>query len=294
MEMHQIRYFLAVAETLNFTRAAAACHVSQPSLTRAIHKLEDELGGPLFRRERERTGLTELGRLMKPYLEQTLSLAQAARREADSFRNLERAPLTLGVMCTIGPTRLTPLVSLLANRVPGLELKLREGSGRKILDALLGGEVDVAIVGLPDYPEPVRAEPLYRERYVVAFAPGHRFEAMNAVPVAAMEGENYLRRLNCEYPDHFRAQGGDWTVNLNVRYESEREDWIQAMILAGLGCAFMPEYMPMFPAIRSRVVIEPEIAREVSLVTVRGRRHSPALDLLVGMAKGHPWSQSPA
>lgn len=291
MEMHQIRYFLAVAEALNFTRAAAACHVAQPSLTRAIRKLEDELGGPLFRRERERTGLTELGRRMKPYLEQTLSLAQAAQREAESFRNLDRAPLTLGVMCTIGPTRLTPLVGLLANRVPGLELKLREGAGRQIIDALLKGEVDAAIVGLPDYPDLVRAEPLYRERYVVAFAPGHRFEAMNAVPVSAMEGENYLRRLNCEYPEHFRAQAGDWTVGLNVRYESEREDWIQAMILAGMGCAFMPEYMPMFPAIRSRVVIEPEIARDVSLLTVRGRRHPPALDLLVGMAKSHPWSR---
>jgi DNA-binding MarR family transcriptional regulator len=69
MELHQIRYFLAVAETLNFNRAAERCNVSQPTLTRAIKKLEEELGGPLFRRERKLTHLTDLGRLMRPHLE---------------------------------------------------------------------------------------------------------------------------------------------------------------------------------------------------------------------------------
>src|SRR5882757_8481087 len=73
MEMHQVRYFLAVAETLNFTRAAEKCNVTQPALTRAIQKLEEELGGLLLRRERNLTHLSDLGRLMKPHLEQILS-----------------------------------------------------------------------------------------------------------------------------------------------------------------------------------------------------------------------------
>jgi len=290
MEMHQIRYFLAVSEANNFTRAAVACHVSQPSLTRAIQKLEHELGGPLFRRERNRTGLTALGQLMKPYLEETLASAETARREAARFRKLERAPLTLGVMCTIGPPRLVPLVNRLATRVPGLEFKLREARGRRVVELLLAGEVDAALVGLPTYPDKIRAELLYRERYVVAFPPGHRFEAMNAVPVAALNGEAYLRRLDCEYLDNFRETVGEWPVRLDVRYQSEREDWIQAMVLAGMGCAVMPEYTPLFPSLRTRIVIEPELSRDVSLLTVRGRRHSPALDLLVRMAKAHDWT----
>ncbi len=290
MEMHQIRYFLAVSETNNFTRAATACHVSQPSLTRAIQKLEHELGGPLFRRERGRTGLTALGQLMKPYLEEALVSADTARREAQRFRKLERAPLTLGVMCTIGPPRLVPLVNRLATRVPGLEFKLREAPGRRIVELLLAGEVDAAMVGLPTYPDEVRAEPLYRERYVVAFPPGHRFEAMNAVPVAALDGEAYLRRLDCEYLDFFGEAAGAWPVHLDVRYQSEREDWIQAMVLAGMGCAVMPEYTPLFPTLKTRIVIDPELTRDVSLLTVRGRRHSPALDLLVRIAKAHDWN----
>src|SRR5260370_42525149 len=89
VEMHQIRYFLAVCETLNFTRAAGACNVSQPSLTRAIKGLEDELGGPLFRRERNNTHLTSLGEMMRPHLTQVLIEIDAAKERAKSFAKLD-------------------------------------------------------------------------------------------------------------------------------------------------------------------------------------------------------------
>src|SRR5215475_4446997 len=104
MEMHQIRYFLAVSEVLNFTRAAERCHVSQPALTRAIQTLEDELGGPLFHRERQNTHLTELGRMMLPYLQDVLDQSRQAKERARAFASPGSAPLALGVMCTIGPT----------------------------------------------------------------------------------------------------------------------------------------------------------------------------------------------
>ena len=81
MEMHQVRYFLAVCEALNFTRAAEACHVAQPSLTTAIKKLEAELGGELFRRERSRTHLTDLGKLMRPHLETIYAASEAAKAD---------------------------------------------------------------------------------------------------------------------------------------------------------------------------------------------------------------------
>ena len=103
MEMHQVRYFLAVSETLNFTRAAERCNVAQPSLTRAVQKLEEELGGQLFRRERSRTHLTDLGRLMYPHLQALYDASVAARAEAEDFRRLKRASLNLGVMCTNRP-----------------------------------------------------------------------------------------------------------------------------------------------------------------------------------------------
>src|SRR6476469_9459846 len=99
MEMHQVRYFLAVSELLNFTRAAERCNVAQPSLTRAVKLLEDELGGPLFHRERANTHLSELGRMVKPYLEQVFAQAAEAKRHAVDFTRLSHTKLTIGMMC---------------------------------------------------------------------------------------------------------------------------------------------------------------------------------------------------
>src|SRR5215217_2875820 len=124
MEMHQVRYFLAVAEELNFTRAAERCNVAQPSLTRAIKLLEGELGGPLFNRERANTHLSELGRMVKPYLVEVYAKTQEAKRQALDFSKLRKTPLKLGVMCTIQPDELLELVSGLQARHPGIELEV--------------------------------------------------------------------------------------------------------------------------------------------------------------------------
>ena len=105
MEMHEVRYFLAACETMNFHRAASSCNVTQPALTRAIKKLEIELGGSLFRRDHSGAQLTDFGRLMRPHLEDVLGRTKNAQQVARSFLRLEAAPLTLGVMCTIGPMR---------------------------------------------------------------------------------------------------------------------------------------------------------------------------------------------
>ena len=105
MEMHQVRYFLAVCETLNFTRAAQACDVSQPALTRAVHKPERELGGLLLRRESSLTHLTDFGRLVRPHLERMMAEAEAAKSTALRFLQMDNAQINLGVMCSVGPIR---------------------------------------------------------------------------------------------------------------------------------------------------------------------------------------------
>lgn len=290
MEMHQVRYFLAVCEALNFTRAADQCNVAQPSLTRAIKKLEEELGGPLLRRERKRTHLTDLGRLMKPHLETVYAASEAARAEAKGYGKLDTPSLELGVMCTIGPTRLVDFLNCLRRDISSLDVALHENPGHRLVDQLLGGELDVALIGLPEYPDRMDARALFQERYVVAFPKGHRFEDMTAVPMRELDGEDYLSRVNCEYPDHFDSLGVPKHWQVNVRYKSEREDWIQAMILSGMGCTVMAEFLPVLPGIPTRVLVEPEIARTVSLVTVSGRRYSPIVQAFMRLAQRYSWS----
>jgi len=111
MEMHQVRYFLALAGTRNFTKAAERCHVTQPSLTRAIKMLEEELGGPLLHRDRRNTHLTDLGQVMLPQLERMWTSLKTAKTTAASLLSLKDAPLKLGLMCTIGPLRFAGFLS---------------------------------------------------------------------------------------------------------------------------------------------------------------------------------------
>ena len=296
MEMHQVRYFLALCEELNFTRAAERCHVAQPSLTRAIKQLEEELGGALFHRERANTHLSELGRTLKPYLEQVYRRAEDAKREAHEFLALQKTPLRLGLMCTIAPTYLLDLIADVRVRHPGIELQLIDAAALQLQEQLIAGKIDVAIYALPalDNDHRLHQLPLYREPFMIVIEPKHRLATQDAVRVKELDGERYLWRTNCEMGPAadaiFDAQGvGGPTV-----YQSERDDWILAMAAAGLGYAFMPALSVDHPGVVARRLVEPEIWREVALVTVRGRPHAPAVGALLQEAMRLPWVGKPA
>jgi DNA-binding transcriptional LysR family regulator len=296
MEMHQVRYFLALCEELNFTRAAERCNVAQPSLTRAIKQLEEELGGTLFHRERANTHLSELGRTLKPYLEQVYRRAEDAKREAHEFLRLQKTPLRLGLMCTIAPTYLLDLVAEVRTRHPGIELQIIDAAAPQLQEQLIGGRIDVAIYALPalEIDQRLHHLALYREQFKIVLEPKHRLAAQAAVRVKDLDGERYLWRVNCEMgqaaDEIFDAQGvGGQTV-----YQSERDDWILAMAAAGLGYAFMPSLSVDHPGVIALPLIEPEIWREVALVTVRGRPHSPGVGALMQEAMRLPWIGKPA
>ncbi|MEM9762973.1 MAG: LysR family transcriptional regulator [Pseudomonadota bacterium] len=287
--MHQIRYFVATADCLNFTRAAERCGVSQPALTRAIHKLEEELGGPLFRREGRRTHLTELGRIVQPRLKQALSLTEIVRSEALDFSKMVDAKLELGVMCTIAPASLISLVDFMSKHAPQLSLVLRDGSGAALTSRLIDGELDVALFALPEMPDELHAIPLFEEPYVVACPKGHRFEQFDEVPTDALSGERYLRRLNCEYLDHLEEVGFADTIQVDPRFQSEHESWVQAMVIAGLGCAIMPESLALSPEFKCRPLTDPGIRRTISVVTRRGRQHTAAVEFFVMLCRRMDW-----
>src|SRR5229473_3977420 len=149
MEMHQVRYFLAVAQELNFSRAAEICNVTQPSLSRAIAQLEGELGGQLFHRERHLTHLTDLGQMVRPHLELVYRAADKAKRLSQDLSQLKRVPLKLGIMSTISPDEIVELIAALKTRHEGLELRLCDAGARDLRDRLLAGELEAVIYALP-------------------------------------------------------------------------------------------------------------------------------------------------
>ena len=290
MEMAQIRYVLAAAKHLNFTRAAAECCVTQPALTKGIKVLESELGGPLFHREGRRILLSDFGRSMLPHLQLIAEEAETARTIAQNFRLLEKAPIRLGVMSTIGHLRLARFLAKFDKAHEGMELAVTEGSVAELTDQLRDGEIDIAIMTRTDaLAETFRTQALYAERYVVVFPPDHRLGRLNAVTLRELSGEPYVDRLACELREMVMAVCAETEVTLYARFRSEREDWVQAMVLAGIGFAFMPEYSVTLPGLMQRPLIEPTVERQVCTVTVPGRPHSPAVDAFLRATRRFAW-----
>ena len=290
METHEIRYFLATARELNFTRAAAACNVSQPALTRAIKKLEAELGGQLFLRRPGKIELTRLGRTVIPQLEMIASSMATVQTQAEALAEQQSNSLRLGVMCTIGPMNLIEPLTRLKAGSHDLEVSIIEAKAGDIVELLAADEIDIGITAWPSYPDQLAAVRLYDERYAVAMPVGHALSARLVVPLAELAGMPSLERLNCEFDDYYEARIGKWSIELDTCFSSEQEDWIMALILADLGLAIVPEFMTLQPGIVARPLIEPEVRREVSAVTLRGRPLAEAAQQFLRIARAHKWT----
>lgn len=289
METHEIRYFLATVRELNFTRAAAACNVSQPALTRAIKKLEGELGGALFVRRPGRIELTRLARTVIPRLEIIEQNMDRVRAEAQALADERLVMLRLGVMCTLSPRHVVDILRMLRTSIPDIEISIVEGKASGILELLENDMIDVGITAWPHYPDTLAVHDLYEERYVVAMAEQHPLANHEQVRLEDLSGQPYLERLNCEFDDFYEALQGPWTVDIDVCFSSELEDWIQGMIAARIGCAILPEFMMLAPGIVSRPLI-PEVRRRVCLAFLRGRPLSEPAQQFIRIAKARRWN----
>lgn len=284
MELYQIRYFLRLCETLNFTQAAKQCNVSQPALTRAIKLLEQEFGGELLRRERRHTHLTPLAKQIMPMLEQVYLNAEGAKQRARSIIDLQNAQLELGIMCTIGPHWLLNLFNLLKHEQPGIALDVQEAKPEELIEGLLDGRFEAALISVPGgVPERFSVLPLYQERFVVTFPPAHRFSGMQQVAMADLHDESYLLRTNCEHADVIGQKLREQHVEIRICYRSPREDWIQNMVLSGLGVSMMPEHLVRDDGPPCRPLVDPEVVRRVDLITVGGRSYSNSLESLMSL-----------
>jgi len=266
MEMHQIRYFLAVCDHGSFTRAAQFVYVSQPSLTQAIKKLEEELGGELFMRDRSGCLLTPLGRLVEPNLRKILRDTLTTKAEAIRFTRLNNIPLRIGLMSTIGAQRLSPFLARYQHEYPNIELELLVNCEPELLKQLESGLLDI-VISAPTHllGQPYQSILLYEERYVVAFSNMHRFNHLTKIDLKDLLPESYLDRLNCELREQLKDICQDRKIDLYATYRSNSEEWILHMVRAGIGVALMPEYTLPKNAddVKFRYLSEPEINRRV-------------------------------
>ena len=291
MEMHQIRYFLAVSETLNFTRAAEDCHVAQPSLSRAVKKLEEELGGELFRRERNETHLTDLGRTMVPLLTQCYESAAAAKAQAAKYGNAEYAPLRIGLSRTIDIQLLTPMLAELARVYAGLELNFKRGSAEDMLGELRSGDIEFAVTADTgaDW-ERFDCWPLFEENFSLVVAKDHPFARRKKIDLETAAQETFIARRYSETAGAMERALAERGLTLSHRHELASEADSIALVACGLGVAILPRSTHRPDGVRSIDLKDFELRRNVNAYAVAGRQRSTMALGLIKMVRAADWS----
>ena len=292
MEMHQVRYFLAAAAELNFTKAAEKCNVSQPSLTRAIKQLEGELGGDLFRRERPQTQLTDLGERMHPLMKQIYDGALGARSLASSIKTGELGSLRLALSHTVELDLLIPHINEVKGLFARLELKLQRGTAAEILELLKNGTAELALASdLADQWERLDRWPLFNESFHLVVDNQHNLASRRVADIADLRDEPILL---CRYSEHaeqtatlLRANNLDVDHGHDVALTRD----LVLLLEAGLGVAMLPGSNSI-PATLTRLAVNGvDLRRTVYVYGVAGRQRSAAASTILKKLRAADWSR---
>ena len=240
MDLYQLRYFLAIAETGGFARAAEQLSISQPSLSAGIKKLEQELGVALFERGGRRAVLTPAG---QTFIERAQTILQECQSALSDIREFQEMPtLKLGVLCTLLFASIANLVSQFRTQYPQVVLGLQDSHADDLSNWLETGKVDLAVTVLGRNENPRTSLELFRQRLLLAVPANHAFAQREAVTLIDLDGQPYIERVNCEYwreyPQSYEAAG----VQPQVVYLADHEEWAVSLIQAGLGISVMPEW----------------------------------------------------
>lgn len=275
MELQQLRYVVAVARTGNFSRAAEQCHVSQPSLSQQIQKLEDELGERLFERLKTRARLTPAGEALHERAVRILAEVESVRRDATEARGLTRGLVTLGVLPTIAPYLLPRVLPGFSREFPGVEIVVQEDTTIRLLNLLAAREIDLAIASLPVSDERMQTETLFNEELLVALPPNHPLVKKRTLRAADLESERFIlmKEGHCL---------GDQVLNFcsrrdfhpNILCRSAQIETIRALVQAGMGISLVPAMAcPSTPADRRhyRSLVAPSPQRAIAAVWLKTR-----------------------
>jgi DNA-binding transcriptional LysR family regulator len=267
MELTQVRYFVTLCRTLNFTRAAELCNVTQPAFSRAVQKLEAELGGALLFRERNLTQLTELGRSVRPHLEAMLDAADAARALAAAKATRMTASLKIGLGPGIGAASVAAAVREVAAALPDVAIHFDEAGPAVLVEEI---------------PDRLNRWPLYTDRAVAVLPPGHGLLGLNAVAAENILDQTVLVGDFCGGFAGRLAAGG---FSLRVQKCTGGVSQILDLVAAGLGVALLSDRLRLAPPLASRPFVEPELPRNVLLTVVAGRPLNPAAASFVKLCR---------
>jgi LysR family hydrogen peroxide-inducible transcriptional activator len=241
MELHQLRYFVAVARLRNFSRAAERCHVSQPSLSQQIMKLEAELGERLLERTKRKVELTSAGALFLDHAVRVADEIELAREAVRDVRALVRGRVVLGALPTIAPYYLPARLHAFAERFPGIEVVVNEDTTAQLAQAVLDKEIDLALISLPVPGRGLLVEKLFEEELLVVIPADHRLAARPRLSLAELKDDRFIlmHQSHCLSGQALRfchGQGMAPTIN----FRSAQIETILAFVGSGHGVSLVP------------------------------------------------------
>lgn len=273
MELHQLRYACAVADTGSFSRAAESCHVAQPSLSQQILKLEQDLGARLFDRLGRSIRLTEAGRAFLPHARSVLAGLDAARASVTEGGTEVRGSVSVGVIPTIAPYLMPAYAAGFTGRFPEARLRIIEETTPVLVEGLRDLSIDLAILALPLRHKDLELFPLRTEIIYAALPNKHPRAGVESLSLKDLRGEPFvmLRDGHC-FRDLSVAACNSARITPNIAFESGQFTSVLAMVGAGVGISVVPEMAIDRAADCSYVRLTDARARRVIvLATLRGR-----------------------
>lgn len=277
MELHQLRYFVAVAESNNFSKGAAVCDVAQPSLSQQIQKLEREVGRRLFDRLGRTVALTDAGRALLPRARRILAEVEGVERGVADEVDEGRGTLTIGAIPTVAPFLLPGAVSRFIGSQPDAQLHVREDLTANLVEGLVRAELDLCICALPLDDERFATELLVAEPLLVAAAAGHPLAKGRAIRPAELEGQPavVLHELHClgEQVSTFCRQR---RISPRIVCRTTQLTTVRSLVALGLGVSLVPRMCAVTDAsgcCTYTPVHDPKLQRHVVLAwhKTRGR-----------------------
>jgi LysR family hydrogen peroxide-inducible transcriptional activator len=283
MEVHQLRYVCAIAETGSFSRAAERCQVAQPSLSQQVSKLEEELGIRLFDRLARSVLLTDAGRTFLPHARTILHETELARSEVDGRRRDSRGTVIVGVIPTVAPYYLPQRISRFMQRFPEAGLRVVEETTPVLLESLRTLAIDIAILSLPLPHRGFQTTPLLTERLCAALPPDHPRANASSISLRELRDERFvmLRDSHC-FREISLAACHRAHLDPRIAFESNQISSLLGMVAAGMGVSLVPE-MAIDPGARCRYVriSDPKAVRTIVAARLKGRSFSRVQEAFV-------------
>lgn len=281
MELRQLRYLVALAEELNFTRAAANEHIAQPALSQQIRRLEDELGLTLVERTTRQVTLTAAGELLVVRARRVLAELDAAHTELQGLRGMDVGHVMIGAMHTMGPVDLSIVLAEFNERHPNVGLTVREASSEEMAEMLRVDEIDLAFLSVTERVEShgLGFAQLVSEELVVLLPPGHPLAGRRAVRMADLAAERFISfRAGARLRELQSAAGREAGFEPAVRLETNDSRRVRRLVARGLGVAILPRSDAEGPGAEVVVatLVQPSLRRDITLAWRDGRRHAPA------------------